>query len=89
MLKAETTHVLDRLLEPVSRCLSLEGARALAELEADPLAQARMAELAEKCNEGRLTPAERSEYEACVHAGGVIALLQAKARLRLKQAPAF
>ena len=86
MSKNESIRVLDRLLEPVSRCLNLEGARALADLEADPAAQARMAELAEKCNEGTLTTEERSEYEACVHAGNLIAILQAQARLRLKPA---
>jgi hypothetical protein len=81
--------VLDRLLDPVSRCLNPDSARALVELRADPAASARMAELAEKCNEGRLSSTERDEYEAYVHAGNLIAILQAKARLMLKQrAPA-
>ena len=43
-------------------------------------------ELAAKCNEGSLTPAERDEYEAYVQAGEMIAILQAKARLHLKRA---
>ena len=77
--------VLERLLGPISRCFSPEGARALADMRADAVAQARIEELAEKCNEGQLTREERSEYETYVHAGNVIAILQAKARLQLKQ----
>ena len=83
-----TTTVLDRLLDPVSRCFSLEGARALVEVRADAKAQARIAELAEKCNEGRLTVEERREYETYVHVGNLIAILQAKAQFFLKQQPA-
>jgi hypothetical protein len=76
--------VLDRLLDPVARSLTPEAARALVALRADPEAQARIEELADKCNEGRLTPAERAEYEAAVHASTFIAILQAKARALLK-----
>ncbi len=80
-----TDSVLDRLLDPVSRCFTTEGAQALAELQADPVAQARVEELAEKCNEGQLTTEERLEYETYVHVGNLIGILQAKARLYLKQ----
>lgn len=86
MTTGEIVDVLDRMLDPVSRCFSLEGARELVALRADPIATARMEELADKCNEGTLTDQERTEYEACVHAGSLISILQAKARLRLKQA---
>lgn len=86
MMSGETTtSVLDRLLAPVSRCLSLAGAQALLEVRADPVAQARIEELAEKCNEGQLTAEERREYETYVQVGNLIAILQAKARLHLKQ----
>ena len=80
MKNGNTESVLDRLLDPVSRCFTTEGAQALAELQADPVAQARVEELAEKCNEGRLTPQERQEYEAFVRAIDLIAILQSKAR---------
>jgi DNA-binding transcriptional MocR family regulator len=43
--------------------------------------QAWMEELAEKANEGTLTPEERRVYETWVRAGAFISLLQAKARL--------
>ena len=79
-----TSHVLDRLLEPVGRCLSEDAARKLTDLRADEQAQARVRELAEKCNEGTLSADERSEYESYVMASGIVAILQAKAQARLK-----
>ncbi|HEY1376929.1 MAG TPA: hypothetical protein VGF55_09045 [Gemmataceae bacterium] len=75
--------MLDRLLDPVGRSLNGEAARALMAIKADAAAQARIDELAEKCNQGELTPAERVEYESCVAAASVIAVLQAKARAHL------
>ena len=78
-----STAVLERLLEPVSRSLNIEAARKLVQLKADAKTQARVDQLARKCNEGDLTPAERSEYETFVAAGNLIAILQAKARLIL------
>jgi hypothetical protein len=87
-MKEEGQSVLDRLIDPLSKCFTSEGARALVELRADPLAQARIAELADKCNEGTLSEKERREYETYVHFGNVIAILQAKARFYLKNAAA-
>ena len=79
--------VLDEMLEPVSRCFGLETARALAGLRVKRT-QARVEELAEKCNEGQLTPDERAEYEAYVQASTLIGILQAKARRVLAQTKA-
>lgn len=73
----------ERLLAPVSRCLNAEAAKKLIRLKADAQTQARIDKLAEKCNEGELTAAERAEYESYVTAGKVIAILQARARLLL------
>ena len=78
-MKRSTT-TLDRLVEPMVRTFTPEVARALTQLRADPELQAHMDELAEKCNEGRLTPEEREEYETYVRTSRVIAILQAKAR---------
>jgi hypothetical protein len=75
--------VLEHLLEPVTRSLNVEAARKLVRLKADAKTQARVDELARKCNEGELTPSERAEYERYVTAGTLIAILQAKARLLL------
>ena len=63
--------------------LNEDAARKLIGLKADRKARARIAVLAEKCNEGELTPDERHEYETCVMAGEFIAILQAKARILL------
>jgi hypothetical protein len=75
---------LDLIFEPKSPCLTPEGARRLAALRSDELSQARMAQLAEKANDGLLTAAERREYEGAVRAGTLLSLLQAKARLYLR-----
>ena len=74
------TATLERLMEPVARIFTPEVAKALVELRADPALQARMDELAEKCNEGQLTPDEREEYETSIRFGNFIAILQAKER---------
>jgi hypothetical protein len=79
--------VLDRMLNPVAECFTPDVARKIANLQADETTQNRLDELAEKANEGSLTPAEREEYEACVEAIDLIALLQAKARSVLKTMP--
>lgn len=74
----------DQLFDPGNGCLTVAAAEKLAGLREDTDAAARMAELAEKANEGALTESERREYESRVRAGTVLALLQAKARLFLK-----
>ena len=76
---------LERLLEPVSRSLNVEAAKKLIKLKADSKTQARVDELARKCNEDTLTPSEKSEYERYVTAGNLLAILQAKARLILSK----
>jgi hypothetical protein len=80
MAPDRVTDILDRLLDPLGRSLSPEAARQLVGLRADPAAQQRMDELAERCNEGLLSADERSEYEAYVAASSLIAVLQAKAQ---------
>jgi hypothetical protein len=77
--------LLDRLLEPLSRCIRGEGERELLGLRADKALQARIDELADKCDEGLLTPEERAEYETYVRFGNFVAILQAKARLHQKR----
>jgi hypothetical protein len=72
--------ILDKMLEPVARCFTPAVARRIAELRADSSMQARIDELAAKCNEGELSEAEQREYGAYVEAIDLIGLLQAKAR---------
>ena len=74
------TDILDRLLDPVGRCLTGDAARMLVDLRADPETQRRIDYLADRANDGLLTDDERGEYEAFISAAGLIAVLQAKAR---------
>lgn len=78
---------LAKLLDPVAECFTLEVAKRVAELGADPEVQLRIDELADKCNEGALTPEETAEYDAYVRAMDVVALLQKKARSLIAQSP--
>jgi hypothetical protein len=71
---------LDRLLGPLTDCITPAMARRLVEFRADSATQARVDELATKCNEGELTRAERREYEAFVRAINLVSILQSKAR---------
>ena len=80
----ESIDVLERLLDPIRCSLTPSAARELAELRADPDSQARLEELADKSTEGRLSDAERREYDAYVKALDFIGVLQAKARAVLK-----
>jgi len=87
-MKTLDTLVLDRLLDALARILTPEVAHRLVRLRFDHKAQARIDKLARKCNEGKLTEAERSEYETYVYAIDFIAILQAKARALLKHSAA-
>ena len=80
MSQSVSSNVLDELLDPVSRCLTREVARSIAELRAPPHVQQKMDDLAEKSTEGTLTPTEMAEYEIRVRTLNFIGVLQAKAR---------
>jgi hypothetical protein len=71
---------LDRLLDPVAKCLTIDVAQRLVDVRPDPATQAHIDELAAKANEGALTPAERAEYQGYVEAIDIVSILQAKAR---------
>ena len=81
---SENTHqAFHRGTAPVFALLTDEQTRQLAELHADPTLADRLGELAEKANEGDLSPSERAEYEAYIEANNLLATLQAEARFRL------
>jgi hypothetical protein len=85
-MKAKTpSPVLERLVDPISRCLTEESAKRLLKLRADRELQAQVDQLAEKCSAGTLTAAEQAEYASLVSFGTFIALLKSKARQRLAQ----
>ena len=56
-------NVLDRFLDPFGAFLTPEVAQKLVDFRVDEQTQARIDELADKCNEGQLTLAEREEYD--------------------------
>jgi len=76
----QTAAVLDGILDPVTGAFSREVAEALVNLRANETAQARISQLADKCNEGSISADERTEYESYVRAIDLISVLQAKAR---------
>jgi hypothetical protein len=83
MSQTQEASVLDRMLEPLSRCIDAESAKRLVELDTDPAVQARVDVLAQRANEGLLTPEERSEYEAYINADDFISILKMKVKRSL------
>lgn len=73
------------MLDPVTACLTPPVAQKIVDLRLDPELTARIEFLAERANEGALTPDEDDEYKDYVESGDMIALLQAKARRFLNQ----
>ncbi len=80
MKTTNPTPVLDRLVGPLGECLTPESARRVLDLKADPKQQARVDHLAERCQQGLLTPDERVEYGDYVTYGTFVAILKSKAR---------
>jgi hypothetical protein len=78
---------LAKLRDPVAACFTPEVAKRVAELRADPDVQIRIDDLAEKCNEGTITPEETAEYDAYIRAMDVVAVLQRQARSLVAQPP--
>ena len=81
----DATAGLAKILDPVAQCFTPEVAKRVAELRADPAVQARIEELADKCNEGTITPEDMAEYDAYMQAMDVVAILQKKARTLIVQ----
>jgi hypothetical protein len=80
-----TSQAFHRGTAPIFSILTADQTKRLAELEGDPLVADRVAELAEKANEGELSASDREEYEAYIEANNLLAVLQAEARYRLTQ----
>ena len=72
--------VIDRMIDAVSRCLDVESARKLVELENDPVVEEQVSVLAAKANEGLLTIEERAAYDAYINIDDFIAILKLKAQ---------
>lgn len=83
MSATPATPLVETLAESVAACLDAQSAEALANLQLDPGTRERLDELADKANEGRLTPAERAEYQAFIGINEFLGLAQLRARARL------
>ena len=80
--------LLDRLLDPLSRCLDETSAKSVAGLRADAEVVREIETLAEKAREGSITEVERRRYESSAQVTSIISILQAKARRHLRQSEA-
>jgi len=87
MSRPDQNAILDRVLEPVTECLTTDVAAKLVALRANAQTQARVDELADKANEGALSPEERAEYDRYRDAFHFVTILQAKARKLLSNTP--
>lgn len=76
----DTRSILEQFLAPLEECMTPELAQKIAALRASPEVQACIDELADRCNEGELTPEEAAEYTSYVDAIDLITVLQAQAR---------
>jgi hypothetical protein len=77
--------ILAHVIAPDQPGLSPESARAILALQFDQTALARMNDLAEKNRAGALSEAERTEMEKYLRVGQFLNLLQAKARVSLRE----
>jgi hypothetical protein len=75
-----TTELLEQVLDPFVDCLTPEAARKIVGLRAEPAVQMRLDQLADRANEGMLTPEERLDYEKLRALFHMVTLLQSKAR---------
>lgn len=69
----------------MTESFSVEFAKMLVDLRAGAELQQRVDALAEKANEGLLTPEEEADYKAFIEASTLISVMQAKARRFLAQ----
>ena len=80
----DVTDTLEKFVEHLTRGFTPELARHFAELPSpNPEFQARLDELAEKANEGSLSPTETLEYEKYVEYMDLVAFMRLKARSRV------
>ena len=80
----DVTDTLERFVEHLTRGFTPELAKHFAELpQPNPEFQDRLDKLAEKANEGSLSPTETLEYEKYVEYMDLVAFMRLKARSRV------
>ena len=76
-----TLPALERMLEPLTACLTPEVAQRIVDLRMDdPSTLLRLEYLREKANEGTLTDPEQVEYEGFVEGNDLLMLIKDQAR---------
>ncbi len=80
------TAILTRAISPARQSISREIAEQILEWDFPPEDQERMAELSAKARAGALNAEEETEIDSYVRVGHIVNLMQAKARLAIKQA---
>ena len=73
------------MMSSLASCLDGPSLQQVVDLRAPPDAEERIEWLAERANEGELTPEEASEYESFIRFSNFVGILQAEARKRLGQ----
>lgn len=84
MVNVTSADIISSVLDPFAECLTPESARRIAALRAAPATQARLTDLAEKANEGRLTETERADYDRFRSVFHFVTILQSQARAYLQ-----
>lgn len=79
-----TLSLADRMLDLAAECFDAPTLEALARLRLSPKLTAHVDRLAKRANEGALTPRERAEYQAYLKTSETLALIQLRARLKLR-----
>ena len=75
-----TTAFLDLLIEPFAECMTPTAAQKIVALRADAQTQQIIDDLADKANQGTLTPVEQAEYDQYLAAFHFVTVMQARAR---------
>ena len=76
-----TLPTIERMLEPVAACLTLEVAQRIVDLRLDdPSTLERLDDLRKRANEGTLTAEERVEYDDFVEGNDLVMLIKDQAR---------
>ena len=83
MIPMINSSAFDRATQPIFGILTPEQVHQIVDYHTDQTLQDRIAQLAEKANEGELSDDEQAEYEGYTHANRFVAILQAQARRRI------
>ena len=75
---AHAENFMNRVLDPLAHSLNPEAAKSILATTIDAETQARVQDLAERANEGELTPEERDEYLSYVESADLLAIFRRK-----------